>query len=647
MKLRILMLVSMLALSLSACLSLAEDITPPPGYASPTPAPTLGALYPAAAPNLAQGKAIFAEKCAPCHGPTGLGDGAQAAMLPVNLPVLAQPEIARRAVPAAWYALVTQGNIEKYMPSFASLSDQERWNVVAYAQTLHSNSAEVQAGQAIYAANCALCHGPDGKSAPTANFTDLQWVASRALDDQASAVRQGIAPNMPAFADKLADADIYAALAYTRTFAFGAPVAVAQAEQATPEPAPALAEATSTAATPQAEGSPTLAAPVEPVPDSGPTTGLVRGLVSSPSGGDLPSGLTVTLHGFDHNLETGDFSEVLTLDAKLDAKGKYAFSELEMPKGRAFYVSLDYSGITYSSEVGFVQDGLSEFDLPVTLYETSTDTAVLVIEQAHVLLDFTTPEKVTIIHFLVFTNPSEKTLVAETEGGIVASFNLPANYENLQFEEGALGGRFLETTAGFGDTLNIAPGSGDYQLVFAYDLPYTAPGGLGGLLGGGETELSLPFAYAAKSMTLLLPEGVTASGPTLSDDGVQSMGGSSTFQMYSAGALEAGQDLVFKFFGSPKAAADQSTGSVSNQNIIIGVGVLGLVLIAVGAYLFWRDRRLSEADDEEDTEADPTEILDENEILDAIVALDDQFKAGKISEAVYRERRAELKAKFQ
>src|SRR3972149_4859206 len=37
---------------LSACnFTLAEDITPPPNYVPPTPAPTLGPLYPAQAPR--------------------------------------------------------------------------------------------------------------------------------------------------------------------------------------------------------------------------------------------------------------------------------------------------------------------------------------------------------------------------------------------------------------------------------------------------------------------------------------------------------------------------------------------------------------------------------------------------------------------
>src|SRR5512139_1808952 len=92
------------AVLLTACnFTLAEDIPPPPGYVAPTPMPTLGALYPASAPDVQNGAAIFAERCAPCHGATGLGDGPQSMQLPVTVPGIGLPEGARGASPAAWF----------------------------------------------------------------------------------------------------------------------------------------------------------------------------------------------------------------------------------------------------------------------------------------------------------------------------------------------------------------------------------------------------------------------------------------------------------------------------------------------------------------------------------------------------------------
>ncbi|MBL8049798.1 MAG: hypothetical protein JNM46_01125, partial [Anaerolineales bacterium] len=76
MKLRHTIFLSIITLALSACnMTLARDVTPPPNIVMPTAVPTMGALYPSSKPDIANGEIIFAEKCAPCHGDSGLGDG--------------------------------------------------------------------------------------------------------------------------------------------------------------------------------------------------------------------------------------------------------------------------------------------------------------------------------------------------------------------------------------------------------------------------------------------------------------------------------------------------------------------------------------------------------------------------------------------
>jgi len=89
------------SLFLSAC-SLAEDITPPPGaeqmaVAQEQPLATNGPLFPLVPPSPADGQAVFAEKCAPCHGPAGMGDGPQAAQLPNPVAPIGSADFARQA----------------------------------------------------------------------------------------------------------------------------------------------------------------------------------------------------------------------------------------------------------------------------------------------------------------------------------------------------------------------------------------------------------------------------------------------------------------------------------------------------------------------------------------------------------------------
>src|SRR3989304_4538731 len=129
MKLRHTLLLAIITVLLTACnFTLAEDVTPPPGYLPPTPMPTLGPLYPANTPNIHNGALIYIEKCAPCHGDTGLGDGEKGKELPITVAAIGFPEGAEKAQPSAWVIQVTQGNLDRFMPPFSSLNDQERWD---------------------------------------------------------------------------------------------------------------------------------------------------------------------------------------------------------------------------------------------------------------------------------------------------------------------------------------------------------------------------------------------------------------------------------------------------------------------------------------------------------------------------------------
>ena len=124
--------------------SLAGDVTPPPALATaqmaaPSDSPTPVTITPPnTQPDIEAGALIYAEKCAACHGPEGLGDGELANELAFAPAPLGDPNFARAADPLEWYRAVTIGNLDRLMPGFVSLTDQQRWDVVGYALSLGS-----------------------------------------------------------------------------------------------------------------------------------------------------------------------------------------------------------------------------------------------------------------------------------------------------------------------------------------------------------------------------------------------------------------------------------------------------------------------------------------------------------------------------
>lgn len=634
-----------LAATLSACsFSLAEDITPPPGAVqAPTqltqPAPVSGPLYPLVPPHLQSGQAIFAEKCAPCHGAAGLGDGPRASQLPNPVPALGSLEVARQAVPAQWYTMVTQGNLERFMPPFSSLSNGERWDVIAYALSLSAPQELVRQGEELYQENCTSCHGdgakgdgPDAASLPDApkDLTDQELMAGKSSVNLYEAISQGVPPSMPAYGDKLSEDEIWALAAFLRDLTLSRSEGELAAAETSP---PAAAETVTGTLSADSSASPTPLAQAELLTS---TIGTVRGSVVNLSNKEVPEGLQLTLRGYDNMLQ------VITQTTTIQPDGKYAFENVEMPAGRAFMVVVDYKDTDYGSDVAVAQPDKTVLELPVAIYETTTDTSMLKADRLHLFLEFLDEKTVRVIELYVMTNPTNMTIVPPGEGEPTVSFKLPEGATNLQFQDGALGGRYVQTPGGFGDTVPIRPGSGSYELLYGYEMPYNR-----------KLELVHPLAVPADALVVLSPEnGVKVKGESLVDAGTRDVQGAK-YRLYNGGSLPAGSNLSLTISGRPTSGSPQLTAG-SSTNLVIGLSVFGMALIVAGVWLFRRTRSngpaASEASgDGEAGDEDEMEAVSDNPeaLMDAIIALDDLYQSGQLPESAYLERRAKLKERLR
>jgi mono/diheme cytochrome c family protein len=602
-------------------------------------------------------------KCAACHGANGLGNGPQASGLEVPVTAIGLADIARQSSPAGWFTIVSQGRIDRYMPAFTSLSSQERWDVLAYVYTLSTTPEELQRGAALFAERCTACHGPDGKARTEANFTDQQFMSQVTGISLYRAVAEGVFPSMPAFSGQLAESDIWALTAHLRTLTFDmtAPTATPQ-PSATPEPATATPTLAATETTPggatleagvTAEASATsLAADLTPVsatPEpSGETSvtpgvivGTVSGTVVHGTGGDLPAGLTVALRGFDHGQDaTGNIAESVNLSAPLGADGSFSFENVEMPMGRLFLAQVTYEGVPFQSDLVATEAGKDALTLPpLNIYETTNDLTLLSLDQVHIVFDFSVEKTAQIYEIYILTNSSQQAVVVRTDGVSIPFIALPENAKEVGFDIAQGSATFMSAEGGFA----ILPSPNQYALVAFFTLPYEK-----------KLEVAQPFILAPASVTLFVPEGVKLTGDQLTDAGVQVIQ-SANFQTYSAQSVAAGSSLAFTVTGSTKSSTTTTTPSLSTQtSLIIGLGGLGLVLILVGLYLFFRDRaRRAEFDEddelEEGEEEETEDALGDNpdSLTDAIIALDDQFKAGSIAKEAYEKRRARLKARLK
>ena len=627
MKLRIPLLLTATTIILTACnFTLAEDVTPPPNYVSPTPAPTLGPLFPAQAPSTESGAAIFAQKCAPCHGATGLGDGPQGIQLGVTVPAFGLPEIGRPASPAQWYATVTQGNMERFMPPFASLSDQERWDVVAYAMTLHTSKEEIAKGKGLFEANCANCS--------TDFFKDQSKMSALSEVELARIIKQGN-EEVKAFGSKLSENDVWAVAAYLRTLAFDiAPIAAAAASTSTPQAVtvtetPLPAEA----GTPSVEGTQQAPATSQATAIAKAGFGSVSGSVENNTGAGLPSDMKVTLRGYDHGADPSQGpQEVFTQEGPLNADGSFVFENVEIPLNRIFIAEINFEGTALQSNYAIVKTGDTGVSLPpIKLYEKTTDTSKLVVDEARIFFEYGSDNTIQVFNVYSFRNPGDQTIVVTlNENGEVPFLKAPAGATNVGYEQMQDSEKFMQTQNGFA----IPPSENPYGLIAFASVPQVK-----------NFEFSQEFVLPVATMTVFVPEGVTAKNAKLSDLGMQTIQGSN-FQIYELSGVNAGEKITLTIAGTPKepsgASSASTTGTVtSNQNLLIGAGALGIALILAGGWMYLRDRNRGEETNGEEDTAD--EFESSEDVIDAIIALDDLHRAKKISDEAYQKRRAELK----
>jgi hypothetical protein len=134
-------------------------------------------------------------------------------------------------------------------------------------------------------------------------------------------------------------------------------------------------------------------------------------------------------------------------------------------------------------------------------------------------------------------------------------------------------------------------------------------------------------------VVLLSEAGVRMKSDNLRDDGLRDMQGI-TYHVFSGEGIKANSNLSFNLSGRPKLGESTLIGSTSGDNLVIGLGVFGVAMIVAGGWLFLRTRSRKAA--EENIQA-PTQVAavdrmgatqdDADTIMDAIIALDDQYQA--------------------
>jgi mono/diheme cytochrome c family protein len=577
--------------------ALAQDSSP---QFDPTLVPT-----PASPPLASIGRSIFQQNCAPCHGPEGNGDGPSASGLPNPPFAFADASLTADRTLAEWFFTAKFGRMDKMMPPWQNqLSDDEIWEAVTYAWSLHTSESAVTDGAALYADSCTACHGETGAGdGPEAtgsmpDFSDIGYTITRSQNDWIAGW-QDAHPDIGA--DWSAD-QRQNVLEYVRTFSYSPPWE----------------------------------------PPYKPGNGVIRGVgqQGTPGAPDI-AGLEVTLDAF------AGFDPVATFTSTLDAEGQFQFDGLMVDPNILYLATIGFDGVAYRSPILTLSPDQPEIDTDITVYATTDDDSAIVVDRSHWIID-PQPGALVIGQNLVFGNEGDRTLVGHSvdgvDGPVTVALKVPEGAQEITFQNGTLGQRFKQSGNVIYDTAPVIPGKGTRQIVIRYMIPYS----------GTEAQIRQEFLYPVRLANLLIPElpGLNIEVSPLEDRGTESIQGDS-YHIWQTDNLT-GNEITVGFTGllrpgDPDPRADAASGQVSASPAntarldsrtawVLG----GFIAVLLAGVLIWASRQTAEQ------EADPEELLlrEQDFLIAEIARLDDLHTLEEIDDAAWQHERSQLKARL-
>jgi mono/diheme cytochrome c family protein len=566
-------------------------------------------------PNAEIGLEIFADRCANCHGPTGGGDGELSANLPKQPAKLNDPEFRKTAVPGTIFGHITNGIIESGMPPFGPastnpISEENRWDLIAAIYSLSTPADTLAAGQTIYEESCLACHGDAGAGdGPDAaanvaglDLTRLSYWFNRSNDTVLADLPGGIADHE----FTLNDDEQLAVVDYARTFSY-------------------------------AYFNPT--APLEPIEDA-----VISGQVTNGTSDEPVGGSEARLRAF-----TTSFQETLNLTTTVGIDGRFHFDLPTVDPDWVYLASVRYNDLSFSSNAGQISRSELALELPIVVYETTTNPAAIMIDQVHLIMDFQ-GDLLQVSEIYIISNREAAVFVGEQGDPNLGTvqFSLPDGAESPSFErtlssmESTIPAtEIIQTEQGWADTLPMQPGSDGMNLIVSYLLPYK----------DGMT-LTHPLYYGTSSANIILPDvGVSVTGSGWEFRGSNVMpGGGGNFLSYGRSNIPSGENLTMVLEGKPERQASVGGNNAlasrnTSNELIIGGGILLVAVVTVGFFFrSWQSPPLQMAEFNDDDYDEADEEDDEiNQLLQAIADLDDAHERGELEEADYANRRYQLK----
>lgn len=336
-------------------------------------------------------------------------------------------------------------------------------------------------------------------------------------------------------------------------------------------------------------------------------------------------------------------TSMITTTTKTDTSGKFVFSNLDTISTTRYFLTTTYNDVDYFSDVlAFTSPNSTTLPADITIYEPTTDPSVIQVTQTHLVISPDAPW-LAVQQIIAVQNNSDRVYIGKPLSGphraTLMLTTLPKAI-NIQFDDPSVGQTVIQGDGVMTYTLPLGPGQD--QIVYQYDVPFTPP--------TYDLALTLPYD-TAKAGIFVMGSDVKVESQQLqaAPNPMSGVQGAPQFVSMSGEKLAAGTVIKAKLSNLPSTPSSSSgantnpaSATPADNSQTIGLVVLGAAAIAAVALLAIPIVRRRQA-----AQMARAEMQSERmDLLQEIADLDDEFEAGKITEAEYKEQRAALKAKL-
>jgi len=342
-----------------------------------------------------------------------------------------------------------------------------------------------------------------------------------------------------------------------------------------------------------------------------------------------------------------------------DAHGGYSFSNLATDKTINYAVYMRYQGAQYVSDLVALDTNPTQH-LNLTVYEATKSTAKIAILQDTILMHSPDVQKsvMNVSEILSFRNLDSHTYVGafDTSKGKpnTLRFSLPGNAKNVTLGTGFDGYQTIQVDLGFATDAALPPGI--TQFSFSYQIPYSA----------AAYNFRYVIVYPTLQLSLLVPPTLQVDPGFMASAGITNSG-DHPYRLFKSSDLLTNDEVHVTLEGLSTTTTTSPTQLLNTNTIWLVVGgVILLAIIAIVGYLASFNRRKKTVAKRSKSKSTssitktakntrgqkepvvPATPKDKKEaLLQELLTLDKSFESGKLSKAVYNDRRAKTKARLR